>query len=304
MVSLAAFVGISATSYLALPDDLDVCWWLAPVLVLVTTPLTVLANAAEFKVMGDFSGRRFGWLESSRLTLAATAANLLPVPGGLVVRTQALRGVGASYRRALGANAVAGGAWLGVGALATGVLLLDTRGWDILAVSATAGGVCALGTVVMILRQVHPRTWRELTSRLLVVEAAIVGIMAARIAVAFSLLGASIDLVQAVALTAPPILAAAIGVFPGGLGLREALSGVVAVIVDLPVAVTVAATSIDRILAQCGLALMATVLLVLGGRAAFAAPNQVPDEGRDPGDRHAPSGGRVEGPEDVPHHGL
>ena len=45
-----------------------------------------------------------------------------------MIRTQALRAEGATYRRALGANAVAGGAWVGVGALATGALILATAG--------------------------------------------------------------------------------------------------------------------------------------------------------------------------------
>ncbi len=61
-------------------------------------------------------------------------------------------------------------------------------------------------------------------------------IAAVRVFVSFAFLNLSINPAQAVALTTPAILAAAIGIFPAGLGLRELLAGAVALVVNLPVA--------------------------------------------------------------------
>ena len=50
---------------------------------------------------------------------------------------------------------------------------------------------------------------------------------AARVYLAFLLIGLSATFLQSTALTAAQIIAAAIGIFPAGLGLREALAGVI-----------------------------------------------------------------------------
>ncbi len=146
IVSLIAFVAIAVMSYLALPDGQTFNWWMAPVLMLVCTPLTVLANAAEFKVMAKFSGRPFGWIASCRLTLdrhrsqPAAAAR-----AGIMIRTQALRAEGATYKRALGANAIAGGAWVAVGAVATGALILSYQGFGLIGTGAVLVGAAGDG---------------------------------------------------------------------------------------------------------------------------------------------------------------
>ena len=314
--SLAGFVAIAVLSYLALPDDQEFNWWMAPVLVLVCTPLTVLANAAEFKVMATFSGRRFGWVGSARLTLIATAANLLPLPGGIMIRTQALRAEGATYRRALGANAAAGGAWVGVGALATGALILGYRGSPVVGFGGLLVGAAAMAVVIYLMRRVHRHDYLAMLLKLTMVEVLTVLIAAVRVLVSFAFLGASINPAQAVALTTPAILAAAIGIFPAGLGLRELLAGAVAAVVNVPVAQSVAATAVDRVFSQLGLAVLAGLLLLVGGRAAFTslpAPDPAGTGTVDGGRCVLVDGTAVEplltGPDgeagvEVPHHGL
>ena len=123
-IALVLFAVVSVISFVGLPDDVQLHWWVAVLLVFVTTPLTVVANAGEYRVMAEVSGHRVSWLEAGRLTVLATAANLLPVPGGIMVRTQALRAEGTTYRRALAANAASGIAWVAVGSFATGTLMI------------------------------------------------------------------------------------------------------------------------------------------------------------------------------------
>ena len=112
MAAGAVFLVVTALSFRSLAGHVEMHWWVLPILLLVTGPLTQVANAAEFRYMGLINGHRIGWLDSVRLTVAASAANLLPLPGGVVIRTAALRQRGSSYRRALAANGVAGLIWM------------------------------------------------------------------------------------------------------------------------------------------------------------------------------------------------
>lgn len=47
-------------------------------------------NAAELRIAGHLSRRPLAWLDAAEKTLWATAANLLPLPGGPLIRLQAV----------------------------------------------------------------------------------------------------------------------------------------------------------------------------------------------------------------------
>jgi len=265
-VAFVLFIVISVLSFRGLPDGLHFRWWLLPVLILVTTPMTVLANAAEYRVMGRMSGHDVSWLDSARLTIIAGAANLLPLPGGIVIRTQALRSKGSSYKRALAANAVAGIAWLGTGSLVIAVMFVGKGSTRLASLVLALVGVGSLVVVAVMLRKVAGAAMPRLLMRLIVVEAATVAVSGLRTFLAFKLIGLSASPAQSVALTASLIIAAAVGIFPAGLGIRELIAGAIGTAVSLSASESVAATASDRISAQLGLAILALTLFVQARR--------------------------------------
>lgn len=262
-VAMVVFLAVSIPSFASLRDGQALNLAVLPLLVLVTTPLTVLANSAEYRVMGAINGHRIPWRDAVQLTVLATLANLLPLPGGVVVRTQALRNRGSTYKRALSANLAAGLAWIGCGAAAVGALLVPRSGERLLATGLLIGGAALLAAVAVLLRRADPAGARSHFARLLVIETGIVTVCAVRLWLAFTLIGLSAEPAQAVAISGSVIVAAAIGIFPAGLGLREALAGGIGVAVAVPATQAVAATAADRVAAQLGLALIAGVLAVL-----------------------------------------
>ena len=259
-VALVLFGVISYFSFRSL-DKSQFRWWILPILAFVTTPLTVFANAAEYRVMGAISNRHIRWLESARLTILATAANLLPSPGGIMVRTQALRQEGTSYKRALAANAAAGIAWAGMGCLAVGALMVTDAHKRVLSIALLVASVVLIVGVYRLLKRANPHHAIGHLSALMVVETLTVVITAVRIWLAFAMIGKTATPAQAVAQTSAVIIAAAVGIFPSGLGLRELLAGAVGAVVGLDAAAAVAATAADRVAAQIGLAVLAGGLL-------------------------------------------
>jgi hypothetical protein len=107
---------------------------------------------------------------------------------------------------------------------------------------------CLAGVLYVLRRADRARAWRLLWD-FVVVEAATVAVNGVRTYLAFQLIGLSATPAQAVALTASVIVAAAIGIFPAGLGIRELIAGAVGAAVSLPVAQSVAATASDRVTA-------------------------------------------------------
>lgn len=259
--AVALFVVVSAISFASLPGGLHVHWVVLPILVLVLAPLTALANAAEFRVMGAINNHRIGWLPATRLAILASAANLLPMPGGVMIRAQALRQRGSTYRHAFAVNAAAMGAWIGVASIVISVLMAATSSRWLAVVILLLFGLGCLLCVGVLLRQVNRSAHLKYLAQFIVVEGLTVAIGGARIFLAFKLIGLSASAVQAVALTAAQIIASAIGIFPGGLGLRELLAGVIATAVHLPAAEAVSAAAVDRVTVQLSIALFALALL-------------------------------------------
>jgi len=266
------FIGISIVSYASLPTDVSISPWLFIVLVVVAVPATVLANAAEYVVIARISEHQVAPAEAARLTVAATAANLLPLPGGVLIRTQALKLKGASYRTALGANACAGLAWLGSAALGVAVVAFVQGGHRAAASVVAAVGLAIIGATLALLIRIRSAAAVRRLYELLLVELLTVAVSSVRVYVAFRMIGLDATATQSVALTGATILAAAVGIFPGGLGLREALAGAIGAVVSLPASEAVAATAADRIAGLVGISLIAGLLAGFGWRIRNREP--------------------------------
>lgn len=95
------------------------------------------------------------------------------------------------------------------------------------------------------------------------VETLAVGIGAFRLYLILLALGEPATLTAATLLTLASVLASAIGVFPGGLGLRELLASALIPLADLGSAVGFLASAVDRIV---GLAVHAPMAILYSFR--------------------------------------
>jgi len=275
LLALVTFVVVAVLAYRGLPDEVEIVWSLVPVLVLGLIPLVVLANAAEYRVIAQVAGHAPGWWSALRLTVIASAANLLPLPGALLIRAQALRLQGSSYRTAFGANVAAAVLWVACGAAAIAVLSIgrSVSGWSIVAlvVVALAGLVTGAGLVVRIAQQQAGRV----LVRLLLVEAATVVLSTARVYVAFRLLGLTGNLTESAALAGSIVVAAAIGIFPAGLGIRELIAAAIGVLISVDPSVAVTVMAVDRVCGIATTALATSLVLLLERRLGAPVPPDV-----------------------------
>jgi hypothetical protein len=271
LVAAAVFVVVAVLGWRNLPADqrhLHVGAALAVLLVLA--PVTTLLNGLEFAGSARLVGQHASLSMSVRVAVLATAANLLPLPGAVLVRVEAMRRGGAGVKRSTAASGAAALLWGSAAAVLAGAALVvgqPALGLGLLAVGVVAG-VAGAAAGAQVARRSHVERAGAEVLRLYAVEVGTVSVGALRLVVIGAGLGGSIGFGQGAGLGLANVAAAAAGVFPGGLGLREALSAALAPILELPAAVGAVAASFDRLL---GLPVVVVAALVLARRPTSAA---------------------------------
>lgn len=282
-LALALFIGGLAVAVPNLDLTLDE-FAFGPLLLvaLVLTPLTIVTNAAELRVMADATqdpGARLSWVEAVRVVVLATAANVLPIPGAALVRIQALRTRGASGAASTGINLAGAGAWIGTGLVVAGLALLGVGGWRaVVALLVGIAGCVIAGFVTS--RVARPGRWRRSFARLLVVESLATVVHGVRLLAVLAALQASVGLVPSLVIAVSAPLSAAAGIFPSGVGLAEALSALLGPLVGVAAAAALTATALNRVI---GLVVTAPLALLFAGRAREAsATDDAIDAAADP----------------------
>lgn len=228
----------------------------------VITPLTILLNAAELRATALASGAHIGqvgWVRSIRTVVLATAANLLPVPAGAILRVQVLRSAGASMGAAAGVQLASAGVWIGISLALAGAALIATE--PLAAIAGLGAGALLVIAGLLGVRRTATARVGFAAATLSGVEFAMAVLHAVRLWVVLLGLGVTATLSQALVIGTASPLAAAAGFFPGGVGLAELLSAVLAPLAGLAAAAGLLAVAIGRLL---GLAVTVPVALGLG----------------------------------------
>lgn len=264
-VAFVIFVVVTIAAAFNLPDvDRE----LRPVGFLGVAALTVAAivvNGLEFRFAGRLLGRRVGVMHALEVSLLSSAANVLPIPGAVLVRTHALRRVGERYSSAFGVTTAVGLAWVSAAAVFAGAFAFAVSS-TVLGGLFFAGGLAGLAIVVLILRA-SSGNWTSLAtlSQLVVLELLSVAVSGARLFAVAWAMDFGVTPMQAVVVNLGGILSSVAGIFPGGLGLRELLSAAFGRLMGVPTAEALLMAAVDR-LAFYGVLAIGAVGLLLAGR--------------------------------------
>jgi hypothetical protein len=226
-------------------------------------PPVVAVNAWEYRLTGRAVGQRIGGRASFEIAILSTVLNYLPGHGGALLRIQTLRRDGSAYRRAGGATIAAGLLWLGVAGTIPGVWLLVDGSVGVGAVLAL-GGLGALSVGALALASAAQRDGHWVRLLMVLTFAEVLSVLSLAFRYYLILLAVGYDTRPAVAATVlalAAVLAAATGVMPGGLGVRELVASVLGPLAGLPVSLAFLVTAIDRVLGLTGHALAAIPLL-------------------------------------------
>ncbi len=252
-------------------------WWLLVAVAVFGPSGFTVCNVMEYRLTARLAGFSVTWPHALRIAILGSAANLLPLPGAMLVRTRALAGMGATYGAALGSALTVGLIWLGTASTLAGALQLGGAHRD---VGAAVGvvGVLALAVAYRILTRRRPgMEGARLMLRLIAVEATLTVFAALRLYLVVEGFGFHVTPPQAVALTLAGVLATVTGVVPGGLGVREGLAAAIGPLVGLSASLSLIAAAYERLADLTVVGIAATVILVLDHRRHRSAPPLDPE---------------------------
>jgi len=267
IVALIVFVGATIAGLIALPPiDGGINWPPLVALALIGYPLMVLGMAGQYIASARIVAIDVGIWHAYRIAILSAAANLLPVPGAVVVRAASLSRAGTGLGKSFASSTAVGFSWLGMTGVVGGIFLLldDELGTGL--VYLAAGLVANIAYVAWVHRLT--RTGDHGRSAILLglgVGAGIAIVAGINQWLAFEALRADVSFSQSVAISAAGVLAATVGFFPGGLGLREVFAAGLAANVGVSAALGAVATALGRVVAMADLAII-TVAVRIGGR--------------------------------------
>jgi uncharacterized membrane protein YbhN (UPF0104 family) len=259
------FVGFSISIYLK--PELVSNPQITPIVVLLAfgIPFTIALNSAEIYLTGSLVGLRFGVAQSLRIAIISGAANMLPLPGGPLVRMAAMKSAGARYRDGGAATLAVAIIWVGV-ALPYAAFWLLPYSWPI-AILLISFGLPALGVGCWFARKIAGSWWLAVV--VVCLKLALTMLDASRLYLCFWTLGASTTFAQASALSAAGVIGSTASIVPAGLGVREAISAGLATVVGLSAAAGFLAPALNRLL---GLAVLIPTALILAARLEAQIP--------------------------------
>ncbi|MEM1195617.1 MAG: hypothetical protein AAGH57_05895 [Pseudomonadota bacterium] len=186
-------------------------------------PASIAYSSVNIMLMGKAVGTPIGFVEGIRVSVFAQVAELLPIPGGAIVRTAALMNRGAGTMRSTGVVLAFALMWVSVAAAGGGLALMGTgiAGQAVL-VAGLAGsiGIFAWLTKVFGWRIALP------AFALRVLGIALVSV---RTVLAFAAIGLVLGWSDSLAFAFGVILGGAASIVPAGLGIGEGISALLAV---------------------------------------------------------------------------
>ena len=265
--ALLLFVGGSILGVVSLPSvEQEPRWELLAIVGLVGVPLTLVLNAAEYQVTAAILGYRVPFVPALRIGVLATAANMLPIPGAVLVRARAIRKLGASYGKVALSTGIVATCFIGtVCLLAGGVLVASGQlgvGWPL----AGAGLLLLVFALATLVAERGPRQGVRLLFAAGARATGAILVKAVRLYLILVALGYEAGVTQALTLTLAAVVVTALGFFPGGLGAAEVLSAALSPLVGLSPAVGFVASAVDRLISMFGLAVITGGVLLLDRR--------------------------------------
>ena len=142
VLGLATF-GLAAGLYFSVRSQPDLLARIDPrPLALVAgigVPFIVVFNAIEFTLSAKLLGKRIPFFTAVETTVVGSAANMLPLPGGTMVRIAALKSAGSTYRHGTTVTLLIGLLWLSIAFIYAGYWIYRLGSQEI------GGACCAAG---------------------------------------------------------------------------------------------------------------------------------------------------------------
>lgn len=212
--------------------------------VVLVAPFALILNAWALQLSACVLGLRIDFGIALSTSSVAGAAEVLPLPAGVMARSAALLAAGASPRDTALVLSVNGVLWFGLSSLA-GCMALSTF-------NLAAGGILfAIGTAATgaALLWLGKRATAGWVITVLLHRCLSVVVVVLRIMLAFAVLRTAITPLDAALLASANAVGSYSSIVPAGLGVGEALAALAAMAISLSASMAFAAVAMNRVIA-------------------------------------------------------
>ncbi|WP_425410818.1 lysylphosphatidylglycerol synthase domain-containing protein [Hyphococcus sp.] len=200
--------------------------------------------------------QRVGFRKACTISAIGRIAEILPLPGGAMVRGAALVRAGAGWGESAMIISLTAVLTLSMAAALAGVPLIMSGG-NLGYIVFTAGAAGALMSAGWMIR----RSGIGVTVAMLVSRIAIIALGVVHIDVAFNAIGVDVKIIDAALFVVASSLGGSLSIVPAGIGLSEAIAAALAMLVDIPSGAAFLAVAIVR---MCSLAVNGLVATLAG----------------------------------------
>lgn len=223
----------------------------------IGVPLTIAIHAYEYLLSARISGKKALYRSAVEMTVIANAANMLPLPGGTIVRVAGLKSLGVTIRDGTTINLVIGIIWIGIALIYSGLwmMLTETENYPVIFLS--------LGIPILVISFLFFAYRYNNTSDSLMITLTrtfMLLLESARLYLCFHGLSIDASFAQSSSLSLSTVLGSAVSIVPAGLGVREAAASVLSSMVGLSLASGFLTSALNRILGMIIVLPIATLL--------------------------------------------
>ena len=239
------------------------------VLAMVAVPATIYFNALEFVLSARLIGHRIGLKSAAETSIIGGVANMLPLPGGVLVRVAALKAEGASVAKSTSVMAFVAFIWAAVSFGYAGAWLVigGATAFGLLFIALGCTGVVGCFALSM-----HVLDDHIITAQLFACKAGLVLVDAFRLYLGLLAINIAAEFGQASVLTVSGFVGSSFSIVPAGLGIREGVSALLGPLVGLTAAAAFLASAANRIV---GLMVSAPLAILLAWKAGHQSKTGV-----------------------------
>lgn len=234
IIALAVFIVGSVWSIQEILNaNLIFNYYYLVIILLVAAPISLLLSISRFQILARLYGGRFTFVESANVVILGGLANLLPIPGALLVRLAAIRTKVGSKKSVL-ANAIGVGLWL----IACLLVLSFAFFWELdtnYDAALFVLSILLLFVLTMFLRYTNGSIKYFLQLCLVQIPLTVVNTL--RLWLLCLSIGYVVDLILPASVSLASILVSGASITPGGIGVAELMSSSIAHQLNYPASV-------------------------------------------------------------------
>ncbi|VWX58452.1 hypothetical protein [Sphingorhabdus sp. 109] len=235
----------------------DIAWGPLALLAFVLVPFSLLYGGTGLQLLAKVAGLKMTASFAFRRSALAQLAEILPIPGGAIVRAGALMSVGAKVGEGAVLVLAAAFLWIAIAASGAGIAIYangENWGWAII-----LSGTMVTATILI---WIGNRAGWIGALQILAHRLFGIALTALRVVCAFAVIGTILPFESGLLFAFATIAGSAAAIAPAGLGISEIFSAALAPVVSIPPATAFLAVAMNRMV---GLSVTALFVLLTGG---------------------------------------